>query len=364
MSKIVSIGTATPPHVYPQEEILGFMQSAYGIDDTEMRKLRFLYKHSGISTRYSVTDDYSLPAAERTFFPTTEDLEPFPGIERRMELFAEHAPVLSQQSAEACLKNAGVSEMEITHLITVSCTGLSAPGLELMLMERMGLPLTIHRTAVNFMGCYAAVHGLKMANAIAKSEPDAKVLVVCTELCSLHFQKAYSQDSAAAALLFADGSAAALVVPDASPGSGLRLDGFYAEVMPAGKADMAWALSSTGFVMTLTGYVPDLVGRDLGPLKDRALADVGLQHEDIRYWCIHPGGKRILQTVEKGLRLTPEDLACSYKVLREKGNMSSVTILTVLAEMWENFSEANGEHLFGAAFGPGLTMESFIGTVV
>lgn len=353
-----------PPHAYPQEEILGFMQGAYGIDDAEMRKLRFLYKHSGIDTRYSVIDDYSLPASERTFFPTTNDLEPFPGIERRMELFAEHAPPLSQESAEACLQAANISKEEVTHLITVSCTGISAPGLELELMERMGLRLTIHRTAVNFMGCYAAVHGLKMADAIAKAEPDAKVLVVCTELCSLHFQKAYSMDSAAASLLFADGSAAALVVADSAPGNGLRLDGFYAEVLPAGKKDMAWALSSTGFVMTLTGYVPDLVGRDLGPLKERALTEAGLTHDDIRYWCIHPGGKRILHTVEKGLALSPEDLACSYKVLREKGNMSSVTILAVLAEMWENLGLNKGEHLFGAAFGPGLTMESFIGTAV
>ncbi len=364
MSKIVSIATAVPPHAYPQEEILGFMQNAYGIDDTEMRKLRFLYKHSGIDTRYSVIDDYSLPAAERTFFPASDDLEPFPGIERRMELFAEHAPGLSQESAEACLEKAGVSREEVTHLITVSCTGLSAPGLELELMERMGLRLNIHRTAVNFMGCYAAVHGLKMADAIAKAEPGAKVLVVCTELCSLHFQKAYSMDSAAASLLFADGSAAALVVSDAAPGAGLQLDGFYAEVLPAGKKDMAWALSSTGFVMTLTGYVPDLVGRDLGPLKERALQEAGIKHENIRYWAIHPGGKRILHTVEKGLDLSSEDLACSYKVLREKGNMSSVTILAVLAEMWEDMALNKGEHLFGAAFGPGLTMESFIGTAV
>lgn len=340
------------------------MQGAYGIDDTEMRKLRYLYHHSGIDTRYSVIDDYSRPAAERRFFPTSEDLEPFPGIERRMELFAEHAPPLSQESAEACLQNAGVSKDEVTHLITVSCTGISAPGLELELMERMGLRLNIHRTAVNFMGCYAAVHGLKMADAIAKAEPAAKVLVVCTELCSLHFQKAYSTDSAAAALLFADGSASVLVVGDNAPGSGLRLDGFYAEVLPAGKKDMAWAISSTGFVMTLTGYVPDLVGRDLGPLKARALEEAGLRHEDIRYWCVHPGGKRILQTVQKGLDLSPEDLACSYKVLRERGNMSSVTILAVLAEMWENLEANKGEHLFGAAFGPGLTMESFIGTAV
>jgi predicted naringenin-chalcone synthase len=231
-------------------------------------------------------------------------------------------------------------------------------------MERMGLRLNIHRTAVNFMGCYAAVHGLKMADSIAKSEPNAKVLVVCTELCSLHFQKAYSMDSAAAALLFADGSASALVVSDSAPGTGLRLDGFYAEVLPAGKKDMAWALSSTGFQMTLTGYIPDLVGRDLGPLKDRALGEAGLKDEDIRYWCIHPGGKRILQTVKKGLHLSSEDLACSYKVLREQGNMSSVTILAVLAEMWKNFDQSSGAHLFGAAFGPGLTMESFIGTVI
>jgi len=364
VSKIVSVATALPPHQYPQEGLLDFMQAAYGIGDDEMRKLRFLYRHSGIATRYSVLDDYLRAPEDRHFFPPTPDLEPFPGIERRMELFAEHAPELSERSATACLEAAGEDRAGITHLITVSCTGMSAPGLEILLMERMGLPATLHRTAVNFMGCYAAVHGLKQAAAIAAADPAARVLVVCTELCSLHFQKQYSPDSAAASLLFADGSAAVLVTGDADPRPGLRLDGFYAELLPAGKKEMAWALSSTGFVMTLTGYVPDLVGRDLGPLKERALEDAGLDHKDIRHWCIHPGGKRILQTVEKGLGLSSEELACSYKVLREMGNMSSVTILAVLAEQWEQLLAEPGAHLFGAAFGPGLTMESFVGTSV
>ncbi len=339
------------------------MKGAYGTGEKENRILSYLYKHSGIETRYSVIPDFTLPVGQWQFFPHSRDLEPFPRLEHRMEWFKKHALPLSLKCASKCIEGV-VDKEEITHLITVSCTGMSAPGLELELMEALGLKTNTTRTAINFMGCYAAIHGLKMANDIVTAQPASKVLLVCTELCSLHFQKTFSDDEITAPLLFGDGSAAVLVCGDDDNRNGIRLDSFYSEVLKEAKNSMSWNLSSHGFVMTLDADVPELFRADIGPLKERAIAKAGYEQDAIKYFCIHPGGKRILEALGKGLSLTDGDLDTSYKILREYGNMSSATVLFVLKEMWYKTSADKGAHIFSAAFGPGLTMESVIMTIV
>jgi predicted naringenin-chalcone synthase len=338
------------------------MQMVYAFGDADKRKLRFLYNNSGIRTRYSAVPDYSLALPDWQFFPKGENLEPFPSIDERMRWFSAHAPALSVNAISNCMEGY-LEASEITHLITVSCTGMSAPGLDLQIMELMGLPGTIYRTSVNFMGCYAAIHALKMANDICIAKPTAKVMIVCTELCTLHFQRDSGIDSVAASLLFGDGSAAVLVTGDASPVKGLQLDHFYSEIIPGGKKDMTWEISSKGFLMTLSGYIPELIEHDFEPLVNRALAATGMKHTDIANWCIHPGGKRILEAVSKSLGLADGSLVHSYETMKNYGNMSSPTILFVLKEFLNNFRNNNHEPVkpvFGAAFGPGLTMETFV----
>jgi predicted naringenin-chalcone synthase len=359
LSKIISIATSVPQFRHQQEDILHFMQGVYAMPDTEKRKMRFLYHHSGIDIRYSVISDYSRPMSEWKFYPQTENLEPFPSLELRMAWYQKHAPLLSVEAIRKCLDHK-TREEDITHLITVSCTGMSAPGLDLQVMELMDLPNNIYRTSVNFMGCYAAIHALKMGDMICRTEKNAKVLIVCTELCTLHFQRSASIDNIASSLLFADGAAAVLMTSDEHPAKGIRLDNFYGEVVPKGKKDMAWELSSTGFLMTLSGYVPDLISEDIEPLVQRALQNNNLSQKDITHWCIHPGGRKILETVSSCLKLQPEDLSHSYQVLRHFGNMSSPTILFVLKDMLHQLNYQKPNHIFGLAFGPGLTMETFM----
>ncbi len=362
MGKIIAIATEVPEYKHGQAGLLAFMEGAYGADEKQRRILKYLYDHSGIDTRYSVIHDFTLPVDEWQFFPKSKDLEPFPNLEHRMQWFNKYALPLTLRAAEKCIEGV-INKDQITHLITVSCTGMSAPGLELQLMEAMGLATDTTRTAINFIGCYAAVHGLKMANDIANANPKAHVLVVCTELCSLHFQKTFTEDTIVAPLLFGDGSAAVLVTSDLAIQPGLRLDSFYSEVLKDAQNSMTWNLSSTGFVMTLAGDVPDIFRADIGKMKDRALHKAGCAHNDIRYWCIHPGGKRILDALGKGLGIDEEDMAASRKVLKHYGNMSSCTVLFVLKEMWPYLIEDKGEKVFAAAFGPGLTMESVTMTV-
>jgi predicted naringenin-chalcone synthase len=359
LSKIISIGTAVPAYQHRQEDILPFMQRIYGLDRDSGRKLKYLYHQSGIRSRYSVIPDYSRPIGQWQFYPPTENLEPFPSLEKRMRLYQEHAAPLSLSAIRNCLSD--VLEVgEITHLITVSCTGMSAPGLDLELVEALGLPTTIFRTSVNFMGCYAAVHALKLAHALAAAENGARVLIVCTELCTLHFQQEPTLDNLLSSLLFADGSAAALVSSDDHPRKGLQLKQFYSEIMPRGQADMNWALSSTGFRMTLTNYVTDIIQADFAQLVRKALDQCGRAEEDIHHWCIHPGGRKILDAIDKSLAVSNGHLDHSYAVLEEFGNMSSATILFVLKRILNDPSNTGSICIFGAAFGPGLTMETFV----
>lgn len=330
-----------------------FMQLIYTANDVEKRKLRYLYQSCGIEHRYSVLPDYSCSATDWEFYPATENLEPFPSLEQRQFVYSTEAPLLSVAAIKSCLQQ--VPDRKVSHLITVSCTGLSAPGLDLQIMEMLNFDSTIFRTSVNFMGCYAAIHALKIADAICKSDTAANVLVVCTELCTLHFQKEPTIDNITSSLLFGDGSAAVLVTGDPAA-EGVELKSFYHEVIPSGRNAMAWELSSKGFLMTLSSYVPDLIEKDFSAVVERALNRSGACVEDIFNWCIHPGGKRILESVQRSNGIESADLEASYQVLRKYGNTSSASILFVLKELIDTGRTGN---VFAAAFGPGLTVETF-----
>ncbi len=357
MADIISIGTAVPEFCHQQSDILAFMQGIYQLNNEDKRKLKFLYDHSGINTRYSAVPDYGAGSTTRNFIPVTDGAA-FPCLEQRMKVYEQESVLLSVKAINQCIEN-HIPASAITHLITVSCTGLSAPGLDLHLLNEMQLSPDIFRTSVNFMGCYAAIHAMKLAKMICDSTPMANVVIVATELCTLHFQKEYTADNAASSLLFADGAAAVLISNCIESANSLKIRGFYSYVAQKGKADMAWQVSSQGFLMTLSGYVPQLIGEDVLSLVQSAVAHHALALSDISGWCIHPGGKRILDIIQKQLELPEKALIHSRNVLWKYGNMSSPTVLFVLKEMMNDHLNSQ-EKIFGMAFGPGLTMETFI----
>jgi alkylresorcinol/alkylpyrone synthase len=360
LAKIVSIATAVPKYKHHQLDILQFMKTVYKQNDDENRKLQFLYKTAGIQNRYSILGDYGKPTNEWTFFSTNNT--DFPSLEKRMKLYNEWAAPLCVSAINECIQNK-IDNQQITHLITVSCTGMSAPGLDLQIAELMNLPKNINRTSINFMGCYAAIHALKMAEGILAANATANVVIVCVEFCTIHFQKEYTADTITASLLFGDGCAAVLVQNNSSNHNGLVLQHFYSEIALKGKNDMAWELSSTGFLMTLSSYVSNLIEEDFEQLLTNALKNAHLTKKEITHWCIHPGGKKILQAVEKSIALQKIDLQHSYNVLNDYGNMSSPTILFVLKKQLDELQATNtNATLFAAAFGPGITMETFIAT--
>ena len=212
------------------------------------------------------------------------------------------------------------------------------------------------------MGCSAAIHALKLGDALCQSTLNANVVIVCTELCTLHFQKENTIDNITSTILFGDGCAAVLMQNNSNE-KGISINNFFSQVAFKGKADMAWNLSAKGFLMTLSGYVPNLVEQDFDNLVNKALQNSLLDKSEITHWCIHPGGKKILEAIEKSILLPQGSLAHSYNVLKDYGNMSSPTILFVLQNIFDELKgqrENNKAKIFGAAFGPGLTMETFI----
>ena len=357
MADIISIATSSPAFAHRQQDILHYMQKVYQLDAEEKRKLAFLYHHSGIETRHSVIPDYGNNLTGYNFLPEN-DSDPFPSIDERMELYNSTASAISIEAIKNCI-NTHITAAEITHLISISCTGMSAPGLDLEIMEQMGLSPTIFRTSINFMGCYAAIHGMKLAKFICDSEQDAKVVIVATELCTLHFQKDYTVENASSSLLFGDGAAAILVSNVITSPKALQIESFHSQVAFEGKKDMAWEISSKGFLMTLSSYIPQLIKQDIEMLISAALQKQELSAQEIPYWCIHPGGKKIVDVIEQKLSLTASQTKFARKVLAENGNMSSPTILFVLKEIMDS-SIKPGEKIFGIAFGPGLTMETFL----
>jgi predicted naringenin-chalcone synthase len=331
------------------------MQKAYRLDESEARKLAFLYKQSEIQNRYSVLPDFSQPEAEWDFVDPESSEK---CLDTRMEIFQSNALALSVSAINDCVRNV-IHTREITHLITVSCTGMSAPGLDLQVAEALQLSNKVFRTSVNFMGCYAAIHALRIAKMICDTTAHANVVIVCTEICTIHFQKQFSLDNAASSLLFGDGSAALLLSNTLITSNALQLNSFYGEVSYKGKDDMSWQISNTGFLMKLSAYIPQLIQEDIAQLVENALQEGALNKADITHWCIHPGGRKILEVIQSKLSLSVEDLSCAKSVLSKYGNMSSPTILFVLKEIMAGL-HCSPANIFGVAFGPGLTMETFI----
>jgi predicted naringenin-chalcone synthase len=276
----------------------------------------------------------------------------FPSTGARMQRYERDAPILAAKAVERL--GVGDAIQDVTHLVVASCTGLSAPGVDFEVMRRCNLNPSIERNVLGFMGCNAAINALKLARHIVRSAPDARVLVICVELCTLHLKESEDIERLLTFLLFADGCAAALV--SAEPG-GFALDRFHAEVMPQAAAHITWTIRDCGFDMLLSGEVPATVGAVLRSGSDRVLS--GASPREIALWAVHPGGRTVLDAVETAFGLEPSALAASRAVLRDYGNMSSPTVLFVLEAMMRE-NPPPGARGCAMAFGPGLTAETML----
>ena len=364
-SCISAIGTANPKYRTSQKDIYQFMVEAFDLDKNNASRLKLIYDNSGIDHRFSVLPDFGKESNDgRLLFHNSKDENSFPGTGKRMDQYQREAAGIASAAAKNCLKDFQEDIFpKITHLITVSCTGMYAPGIDINLVEILGLNYNIERTCINFMGCYGALNALKTADYICRAQKDAKVLIVCIELCTLHFQKENTLDNWVANSLFSDGAAAALIENSGNrtgPGAFLELDTFYSEFIPSAKNDMGWYIGDKGFEMRLTSKVSKLILKHIPAVTEKLLEKAGLAAGDIDGYAIHPGGRKILEAAETALGFTRENNKLSYEVLRDYGNMSSASILFVLEKILQENNSTGKNNILGFAFGPGLTVESMI----
>lgn len=356
---ITSFGTALPKHRISQKDIARFISDNLGLDDDKSKETEILFRASGISYRHTVLEDYTKSLGDFDFFPNNQNLEPFPGVSSRMQVYKHEALKLALEAIRECVGNQ--EPRGFTHLITVSCTGMYAPGLDLDLVKSLELSRSIKRTSINFMGCYAAFNAMKMAKDICAAHHHAKVLIVCVELCSLHFQKSTDTDTLLANALFGDGAAAIVIEGQPSAPFSLQIDKFHCDLLSEGDRDMTWGIGDFGFEMTLSSYVPELIKKGIRSLIDNLMGELGSGVGDIGHFAVHPGGKRILEVIEQELGIPREKNQPAYDILKNYGNMSSPTILFVLKAVYDGMTEADrGSDILGLAFGPGLTLESML----
>lgn len=344
------VATAVPAHDV-HAAFLEFARSQLRDDRRGALLFRRMVERGGIDHRYSCLRPGADPGRGAVDADGLYSPGAFPDTAQRMRLFEAHAPALAAAAVERL--GLGEDRARITHLVITCCTGFSAPGLDLELVERCGLPTGVERTMVGFMGCYAAINGLKLARHIVRSEPAAKVLVVNLELCTLHLKESADLEQILSFLLFADGCAASLVT--AEPG-GVALDSFHAVLADDTRDLITWNIRQSGFDMVLSGAVPNAIQDALGQGAEAILRGAPVPAIDL--WAVHPGGRSVLDAVERALALPADALHASRAVLRAFGNMSSATVMFVLQALMRDARP--GASGCAMAFGPGLVAETML----
>ena len=357
MSYILDITTAVPEYCIEKEDLLRFYPQACQLSDVNLfrQKLNFLYGKTKIDKRFTCIPDFTGQGLELFTNGNYEQ-----SIEKRMSVYKEKALPLASKAIDKLFLDTAVKPEEITHLITVSCTGLSAPGMEFLVAERYGLQ-HCEKIGLNFLGCYAAMKALKQAHYIADSNKGACILVVCVELCSIHFFPSEVDEDIVANLLFADGAAAVMVCGEKNEHVKnkvvLKIGDIGSTYVPDTFELMTWNVTSSAFRMFLSKRIVNTIKKNIHSVVHDFLRG---KESEIDYWAIHPGGVKIVEAVQEELKLTYENVEDSLYVLQQYGNMSSPTILFILNDIFNKIKtreNTESKKIFSCAFGPGLNIE-------
>ena len=380
MTAVISLrglSTVVPPTILPQAEVRDVFAAQPGLNRLAQRIVATSFNVSGIERRYTVLEELTFDErdGEPVFFDQSKGELLLPGTKARNEIYAEQATPLYVEAGRAAIAaTPGIEASDITHVITVSCTGFYAPGPDFMVVRELGLGAAVQRYHLGFMGCYASMPALRQAAQFCAADPDAVVLVISVELCTLHLRSSNDPDTIVASSLFADGAGAGIVTArPLEPGErAFALDRFETRVTPVGEGDMAWKIGDHGFEMVLSNAVPSIIDDHItGALEPLFAPEAELAEAlatdaasgAVAHWAIHPGGRSILDKVESRLALTEAQLVPARETLRDFGNMSSATVLFVLRNILLSDAAADGDRVAAMAFGPGLTVESALMTV-
>jgi predicted naringenin-chalcone synthase len=353
---LINIETSSPPFKVTQQKVAGELKKRLPDKPAAQRLIDAAAAHSGIENRYIVVPDAEYNSG--LYLDKGEFIKP--DTKARMDEYEVWSKRLAKEAAEKLFNKTNFNPSQIDRIITISCTGFFAPGLDYYLMNEFKIPLTAKRTNIGFMGCAAAIIGfnsvLEAMNSAKESE--LNTLLVAIELCSLHLQIEPTRDNILANMIFADGCGAVLFsnTDSAKP----KLDLLFTESILFNNSEkyMGWKIGNFGFEMILSSELPKIILDEAVPSLKKILIDKGIQPEQIKYWALHPGGRAILDSLQKGLILPDEKMHHSRNVLRNYGNMSSASILFVLKEILNDNKLKKEEYCCAVAFGPGLTMET------
>lgn len=341
--RVLSVATAVPPHRVPQHTAREFARAMFASAYGNVERFLPVFDNVGVEGR-----NFCVPPG--WFY---EDHS----FREKNNLYVENALELSEKAARRALDKAGASAADVGAIFFVSTTGLSTPSIDSMLLPRLGLSEHTRRVPVWGLGCAAGAGGLALAADHARLYPGKLVLLVAVELCGLTFQWGdRSKASLISSALFADG-AAAVVLGSSPEGVGPEILGSHGTTWPGTGDVMGWDISESGFKVILSRSIPDLIRNRMPDDLSLACSSVGLAPEDLTHFVTHPGGAKVLDAFEEVLGLEPGGLALSREILRDHGNMSSVTVLFILEHLLESGECALGEYGAVSAMGPGFSAE-------
>ena len=362
---ILGIGTAVPGPFITQTDALNIARALCCRTPEHETWLPTMYHGTGIDSRHiCLGADLVRDLLDGTrhsgsvFLPSGTADDHGPTTEERMQHYAESAPPLALDASKSALEQSGLAASALTHLITVSCTGFLAPGLDIALIRGLGLSPTVQRSHIGYMGCHGAINGLRIARAFTGADPAARVLLCAVELCSVHYHYGWDPQKMIANAIFGDGAAAVVGVPTstAKPGA-WRIAASGSCLVPNSTDSMTWSIGNHGFEMTLSKRVPGLIATHLRPWMESWLHGQGLAVADVASWAVHPGGPRILSVVEEALQLPAKATAAAHTVFGAFGNMSSPTVLFILDRLRR---EQAPRPCVALGFGPGLMAEALL----
>jgi len=353
---LIDIATASPPFKVAQSYAASELKKRMGGTAAISRMIDMAANQSGIDHRFFVIKDGEENSTEKFF---TKDGHHFsPDTKSRMTEYEKWSIFLTKQAVSELAQKNKIDFGSIDRIITISCTGFFAPGLDYELIKEFKISPSVKRTNIGFMGCAAALIGVNTVWEAMNQNYSENVLMISVELCSLHLQTEPTRDNILANMIFADGAAAAFFSRK-NISNERKLEMQFAEsfLFEDSAKFMGWKIGNNGFEMMLSSELPKIILNSAAPRAKEILNNQGIDISKIKHWALHPGGRAILDSLQNGLELSDEHLKPSRDVLRNFGNLSSVSILFVLKNIIETVEFIKDDYLCAIAFGPGLTME-------
>ncbi|WP_125666670.1 type III polyketide synthase [Paenibacillus baekrokdamisoli] len=355
IASILGIGTAVPPYRIVQSEVSARLAEALSDYPDSVRWARRIFKQCGVETRYTCEPSLVGSTAACRYLPSSP-LEEVPTTRERMDVYKRESMPLGLEAARLALLDSRADPLDVTHIITVSCTGQYLPGLDALLVKELQLSPHVNRIPLQFLGCAAGLKAICLARQLIAAAPSATILIVCVELCTLHIQPSGKREALFGASFFGDGASACIVGCAGDEHQGyLQLGEDMSVLLPDSSEEMVWEVGNRGFDLYLSPNIPRILGQYLPAELDRFLR----VEDKPELWAIHPGGRGIVDTLQDLCALTDEQTSYSRRILRDYGNLSSATILFVLQEMRDDLRRRKSGRAAGLAlaFGPGVTAE-------